>query len=215
MRSCLSAIEDSSALIVGQFTSPEEQTSVVQILLVVCGVIAIVAFASLFFLTGRSKRRMESEVHQLVDELSDLVAQSQDRLRHLDSLIIDHLRALGPAAHQSYDVLKQTVNAMEQRAIDVRRLMGTGDFDDLLHAREILESPIENTGDHLSSVLFSSTILTLKPDQFAVALDLMYDTVVKDLSQPKTGDPKPSPIAQAPRKRRFTIRGFMRSLTGK
>lgn len=180
-----------------------------------CGLIAVLAFFAIFRLTRSSRKAVEQDVNQRLTEMKRLIAATRPRIQRLDSEIIDHMRMLSSRGTQSFNVLKQMLASMESRVSTVEKLLLTGNLPDLFRAQEILQQAIKSESDHYSSVIFSEAVLTLKPDQLASGLDAMVSAVERDLAEPRDEneevDDRPRFV---PRKRQFTIRGFIRAITG-
>jgi len=103
---------------------------------------------------------------------------------------------------------------MERRDEKIKELTSTKRIEDLFTAHKLITSPLENAGDHLSSLVFSTTILQLNPGDFELALKTMIDSVEKELSEGLMAKSYKTDGYSNQRRRKFTIRGFVQSITG-
>lgn len=193
--------------------TPKKESSFVWVLIVICGFISVGAFLALWFLTKKSEREVKDDVRERLENLYTVVRQSRDRFAKLDAMVIDRMRTLSQKGSQSYSVAKAIVSTMEQRIEKVEKLLVSKTTDDLLRAQKLLHTPIENTGDSMSTVIFGDTILNLQPEQVELAIDMVLNAVEKDITRPPGSASSSTHAAVEPsRRRRFTIRGFLKSL---
>ena len=185
----------------------------VWILLIACGSIAAFAFVSLLLVTRQSKKAVAKEVAQRLAALKTLVTQSNSKIRRLDQQIIDQLRNLSTRGQQGFNMLKQIISVLEKRIVDVEKLLATQRMEDVFKAHAMLLSEVDNVGNGIDNLIFSENVLSLKPDQFEFAVDMMFAAVEADLAR-RQDESGHQPVFHIPRKRRFTIRGFLKVLGG-
>lgn len=184
-----------------------------QIIMVCIGVAGLAFFAALYF-TGKSKKDARREIKIGLKEIYTVGTAVSERIESLDGKYLDSIGTLSQAANQNYSLAKQFLSLLERRVEKVNDLLSTRKIEDLFKAHKIITSPLENAGDHLSSLVFSTTILQLKPGEFELALNTMIDSVEKELYGGKVAKSYSTSGYAGQRKKRFTIRSFVQSITG-
>jgi len=159
------------------------------------------------------KRGIRKRLEVELDELARLIGLAQGRLRKLDSQMVSDQRSFSPRGGEYYVVLKQLINALEQRGREIEQLLETGRGDSLYLADEIMHGPLENGSDGIDSTIFSELIVSLLPDQFQVAIDMLFDALEADLNRVHGDLPVEEWMGRKGRQRKYTIRRLMRSLT--
>lgn len=178
------------------------------------GLGAFFAFFLLYRITKKSVFETEKDVRHRLDALRSLVSRAEMRLRRLDAAVISRMHSLPQRGSQAFNVLKQTIGAMRSRLVEVENLLATKRVDSLLKAQQILSSPLNTAGDQLNSVLFTETVVSLRPDQFELGLNVLFESVENALSSAASNPDGSMKTQFAPRKRKFTIRGLINSFTG-
>lgn len=186
--------------------------------IVVCGAVAFGAVFLVLVLSWKSKRNIRKEAEEELAQLSETIQTSRERFASIDQAVIEKLHTLSPNASQAYNIAKELVALMQQRAISVEKLVGGGNLDSMFKAQKILRSPLESSANQLTSVIFSNTVVNLTPEQFSTAIESILDVVERDLSG-DASSPKMSVLAEpltsgSYRQRKFTFRGFIKSITG-
>ena len=194
-------------------------TQLVWILLLVCGVTSIVLFVWILRLANQSKKELSREIADRHEALRQLYLETFKRVQKIDVQIIDRMRPLSSRGTEAHTMLRQMLTKIAHRLDDVERLRASGVTEDLVKAQTVLLGPIDNSGNTYDSLVFSETILTLQPDQFAFALEMICDFVERDLNRdPEAASPIPKTIdvdaSRFARERKFTIRGFFKLLAG-
>lgn len=207
--------------LLAQLSAPTGKTElgIVWILLLGCGGASLIIFLWLFRVTRRSSKQLRIGVEQQLFELRQVHVEAMKRINRLDVEIIDKLRSLSTKGSEAHSMAKQIIAKIAGRMTEVEKLLNAGTLDDLVKAQEILTSPIDNSGTQYDAIKFSDTLLTLQPDQFGFALQMMSDLVETDLNRPIEGSsqshiPTVVAIPHMDRQRKFTIRGFFKSLMG-
>lgn len=193
-------------------TLSAQSANYIGIFLIASGIILLVVIVTLYLLYRSPARWIRMDLEKKLEELTKFLEESQQRVRELDTLIIDHLKVLSSAGSHSFTMLKQILGALERRLVEVTELMQSKEPGSLEKAQELLEKAIDNTGDQVTSILEPEAVLTLKPEQFLEATSNMFTIVEKDLQQPPT-EAEPHPHHRN-RKRQFTIDGFFKALKG-
>jgi len=183
------------------------------IIMVCIGVAGLAFFAALYF-TGKSKKDARRDIKDGLEEIYKVGGEISQRVKTLDSKYIDSIGTLSQAANQNFSLAKQFLSLLERRIEKVNDLVSTKRIEDLFKAHKIITSPLENAGDHLSSLVFSTTVLQLNPGEFELALKTMIDSVEKELSEGQTAKSYSTAGYTNQRRRKFTIRGFVKSITG-
>ena len=187
----------------------------VWLLLVGCGVASVLIFFYIWRMTRQSARALRDDVSNRLRELRDISADAHHRFQRIDQAIVHQRASLSARGSEAYSMAKQITSKIAARMQEVQYLQ-SGSLDKLVRAQEILDTPLDNTGVQYDAIVFADTILTLKPDQFSLATSMILDIVEQDL-QRKTEVAGPvkvaPPMHSDPRGRKFTIRGFLRSLT--
>ncbi|MCC6954035.1 MAG: hypothetical protein IT290_07945 [Deltaproteobacteria bacterium] len=193
----------------------------VWILLLSCGLASIFIFLWVLNLSRKSAKETRRAIEEQLDSLRTVHLEALRKLQKLDIEIVDRLRPVSPKGSEAYSMAKQIHTKIARRIAEVEKLAETQTFDDLLKAQEILSTPIDNTGNQFDTLVFADTILTLQPDQCSFALDLMMELVERDLdrSQEEIQTAQSESrlrldIPSMQRQRKFTVRGFFKSLMG-
>ncbi len=180
----------------------------------ICIATACFAFLAALYLTGKSRKDARRDIEEGLVNIDNVVNAAMQRIEKLDSQVIDTFQPLSSVGQENFSLVKQFVGLMQSRKAQVEELIDTGRLEDLFRAQKMITSPLENAGDHLTSVVFANTVLHLEPSQFHVALDTMLTSVEGELA----GNPNVVNTRMkenfGPRKRKFTIRGFIQSVTG-
>ena len=176
--------------------------------------VAAMSFIAAIYFTRRSTNEARKDIKLAMDELYALGVKTADRMEQLENHYRDSIGSLSPAATQNFSLAKQFLAMIERRAEKVEELLSTKKLEDLFKAHKLVASPVENAGDHLSSLVFASTVLQLQPSELAVAIDAMMTSVEGELFQGKKAMSFKSDGYNTGRKRKFTIRGFIQSVTG-
>jgi len=182
--------------------------------IVACIGIAGLAFISALYFTSKSKKDARTDIKTGLDEIYRVGNEFSKRIDALDRKYIDSIGTLSQAANQNFSLAKQFLSLMERRVEKVNELTSTKRIEDLFKAHKIITSPLENAGDHLSSLVFSTTVLQLSPGDFELALKTMVDSVEKELTEGQTALSYSTAGYTNQRRRKFTIRGFVRTVTG-
>jgi len=172
------------------------------------------AFIAALYFTRKSKTDARKDIKVGLEEIYRVGNAIGQRIDALDNKYIDSVGTLSQAANQNYALAKQFLSLMERRVEKVNELISTKRIEDLFKAHKLITSPLENAGDHLSSLVFSTTVLQLNPGDFELALTTMIDSVERELSEGLTAKSYSTAGYNSQRKRKFTIRGFMQSITG-
>jgi len=183
--------------------------------LAICVAVTFIAFFTAIYLTSRSKSEARKGITLGLAEIDEVAPAALARIQQLDESIVDSLRTLSPLASENFSLARQFIALMEARRDRVEELVASGRLEDLFRAYKLISSPLENAGDHLTSVVFAKTILHLLPGQFGVALDTMLTSVENDLAGNTQVERYRSKDEHGHRRRKFTIRGFIESVTGK
>lgn len=190
-------------------------TETIYYILAMCVCVVVITLLAALYFLQRSRAESKKAIKIALKEINQVATESGERIQKLDQRIVDSLLKLSPVAAENFSLAKQFLNIMGRRRDTIMDLLETRKLEDLFQAHKIATSPLENAGDHLSSVVFASTVLQLQPGQYKIAMDTMLNSVEDDLG----GRP---PMAQfrgidatGHRRRKFTIRGFIQSVTGK
>jgi hypothetical protein len=186
----------------------------VQLLLGIAVSVTVVAFLLVIYITRRSRSEARRVIREALAEIDDAVAFSSEKIRELDHRIIDTLFTLSEPAAENFSLAKQFLALMQRRAEKIEALVETKKLENLFKAHRIATTPLENTGDHLSSVVFSQTVLHLNPGEFRLAIEAMLNTVEKELGGTPARSYTKTIDASGHRRRRFTIRGFIETVSG-
>ncbi len=192
----------------------EASPDFVYLIIMLCIGVAALAFVAALYFTGKSKKDARKDIKDGLDEIYRVGNEISQRIEALDSKFIDSIGTLSQAANQNFSLAKQFLSLMERRVEKVNDLVSTKRIEDLFKAHKIITSPLENAGDHLSSLVFSTTVLQLNPGEFELALTTMINSVEKELTEGKTAKSYSTAGYNNQRKRKFTIRGFVNSITG-
>ena len=198
-----------------------EPDALVWILLFSCGFASILMLVWVLNLTRRSAKEMKRDTEERLAALRTVHLEALRRVQKLDIEIVDKLRPMSVKGSEAYSMAKQIHGKIARRIAEAEKLLNTGTIDDLVKAQQLLISPIDNSGNQFESLVFSDTLLTLQPDQCAFALDMMAELIERDLD--KVAQEGEAAKALAPvrvempsmhRVRKFTVRGFFKSLMG-
>ena len=191
-----------------------DSPDLVYFILMVCIAVAGLAFVAAIYFTNKSKKDARRDIKLGLDEIYRVGQNMSERIDSLDAKYIDSIGTLSQAANQNFSLAKQFLSLMERRVERVNELVATKKIEDLFKAHKLITSPLENAGDHLSSLVFSTTVLQLNPGDFELALKTMIDSVEKELKEGQTAKSYSNSGYASQRKRKFTIRGFVASITG-
>jgi len=183
-------------------------------IIMLCVGVAGVAFVAALYFTRKSKKDARRDIKIGLEEIYRVGNESSKRIEALDNKYIDSIGTLSQAANQNYSLAKQFLSLMERRVERVNDLTSTKRIEDLFKAHKIITSPLENAGDHLSSLVFSTTVLQLNPGDFELALTTMLDSVEKELCDGEIAKSYSNSGYSDQRRRKFTIRGFVQSIKG-
>jgi hypothetical protein len=186
----------------------------VYLVITVCIAVSALAFVAALYFTGKSKKDARRDIKIGLDEIYRVGNEMSQRIDSLDAKYIDSVGTLSQAANQNFSLAKQFLSLMERRVEKVNELVGTKRIEDLFKAHKIITSPLENAGDHLSSLVFSTTVLQLNPGDFELALKTMIDSVERELREGHIAKSYSTSGYTNQRRRKFTIRGFVQSITG-
>ena len=191
-----------------------DSPDLVYLIIIVCIGVAGLAFVAAIYYTRKSKKDARKDIKIGLEEIFRVGDQYNKRINTLDNKYIDSIGTLSQAANQNFSLAKQFLSLMDRRVEKVEELINTKRIEDLFKAHKIITSPLENAGDHLSSLVFSTTVLQLNPGDFELALKTMIDSVERELVEGKTAKSYSTDGYTNQRRRKFTIRGFVESITG-
>ncbi len=191
-----------------------ETPDIVFTIIVACIAVTSIAFIAALYFTTKSKKDAKNDIKTGLEEIYRVGNAAAERINQIEHAHLDAIGTLSPAATQNYSLAKQFLSLMERRAEKVGELKRSGKIEDLFKAHKIITSPLENAGDHLSSLVFSTTVLQLNPGDFELAFTTMLDSVEKELKEGRTAKSYRTDGYSNQRRRKFTIRGFVQSIVG-
>jgi hypothetical protein len=190
------------------------QLDLVHVILLLCIGVAGLSFVAALYFGRRSKKDALRDIKTGLKEIYDVHKKASLRMEDLEIAYSRGIAGLSSSATLNYSLAKQFLGLMERRAERVEELLTSNRLEDLFKAHKFITSPLENAGDHLNSIVFSTTILQIKPGEFSLAIDTMLDSVEHELTYGKRASSYHPEGYDSGRKRKFTIRGFVRSVKG-
>jgi hypothetical protein len=183
-------------------------------LVVGCAVFSSFALIYLILSGRKSEQFLRAELERHLSYLKELIKQTRERIARLDGIVVGQMRGLSPRASLSFNIAKQFLAVLDRRVVRLEQHLASGGLEELTRGYELIQQAVDNVGTGLDSVIFSETVLTLKPEQFEFGIDTMLEVVESDLNNPTKQTKSNKPVEMHRRQRNYTIRGFLRSLSG-